>query len=152
MRHPFSLDRITFNEDKVWIAPQKVHKLICYTDNIYEWFQMEDRQMKDKEKIKNKTKYSAEFRRQAVEHYLSTGRTQKEIAENLGVSASALIRWIQEYRNERDGGDVREGFSEEARKEILRLKEEVRVLRLEREILKKAARFFANEGQERSLA
>jgi transposase-like protein len=67
------------------------------------------------------------FRKEAVEHYYSSGRSQS-------------------------GGSV-EGSEvnlEEGRREILRLREENRILKMERDILKKATRFFANESQERS--
>ena len=102
-------------------------------------------------KGKSKTKYSEDFKRKAVEHYLSSGRTQSEVAINLGISVSALSRWLSEYRNDRDSGQVENGIGEEVRSEILRLKEENRVLRMERDILKKATRFFANENQKSVL-
>ena len=107
--------------------------------------------MKSGDKSKSKTKYGSGFKRQAVEHYLSSGRTQSEVALNLGVSVSALSRWINEYRKDRDSGVLENGVSEEVRQELLKLQEEVRVARMERDILKEAIRFFANESQKNTF-
>ena len=96
-------------------------------------------------KGKVKKKYDDGFKRESVELYLNSGRTIEEIANNLGISRSALSRWIVEYRDVRDSTNNSEMVNEDARNHILQLQEENRVLRMERDILKKAARLFANE-------
>ena len=90
--------------------------------------------------------YPPEFRREAVELYRRSGRPLREIAVDLAISTETLRMWVKQA--EVDAGE-REGLSSEEREELRRLRREVRVLREEREILKKAAAFFAKEGESR---
>ena len=92
-------------------------------------------------------KHSEEFKIEAVRLLLNRGdRTITEIAENLGVNPNQLQRWRVRYEKAvlNPSQPVRE-TAEEA--EIRRLKKEVDQLRMEREILKKAATFFAKESR-----
>jgi transposase len=90
--------------------------------------------------------YAPEFRREAVALYRRSGRPLKEIASDLGVSTETLRIWTRQAAV--DAGE-REGLSSEEREELRRLRREVRVLREERDILKKAAAFFAKESESR---
>jgi transposase len=90
--------------------------------------------------------YPPEFRREAVALYRRSGRPLTEIASDLGVSTETLRIWTRQAAV--DAGE-REGLSTEEQEELRRLRREVRVLREEREILKKAAAFFAKEGESR---
>jgi transposase len=85
-----------------------------------------------------------EFRREAVELVRSSGRPVKEIAKDLGVSGQSLSNWVKQASI--DGGGV-PGLSTDDREELRKLRRENRVLREEREILKKAAAFFARESE-----
>ena len=91
--------------------------------------------------------YSEEFRIEAVRLLLKRGdRTVGEIAENLGVNPNQLHRWRVRY--EKAVLDPSQHVRETAEQaEIRRLKKEVDQLRMEREILKKAATFFAKESR-----
>ena len=86
-----------------------------------------------------------EFEDEAVRLALTSGRTRRELAENLGVGLSTLTRWIGRRRDrEIDFSD--KGRTEDAAEELKRLRRENAILRQERDILKRATAFFAKEG------
>jgi transposase len=86
--------------------------------------------------------YPPEFKREAVELSRSSERSIPKVAKELGIADESLRRWIRQH--EIDAGE-REGLTTEERQELSRLPREVRVLKQEREFLKKAAVFFAKE-------
>src|SRR3954447_5454114 len=90
--------------------------------------------------------YPPEFRREAVELYRRSDRPLREIAVDLGVSTETLRIWARQV--DVDGGR-REGLTSEERQELRELRRKVKTLEQEREILKKAAVFFARESETR---
>lgn len=90
--------------------------------------------------------YSQEFRRRAVELLESSGKSVPALARELGVSPQSLRNWRGQL--EVDQGRA-EGVSSDERDELSRLRRENKTLREEREILKKAAAFFARENETR---
>lgn len=88
--------------------------------------------------------YSSEFKRDAVQLAKSSDRPVAQIARELGVNAQSLRNWIKQA--EIDAGD-REGLSTSERQELRDLRRENRRLKMEREILKKAAAWFAKESE-----
>jgi transposase len=90
--------------------------------------------------------YPEEFRREAVGLIRSGQRSLAEASKSLGVSQQTLRNWLRS--EDVDAGRV-EGVTGEEREELRRLRRENRVLREEREILKKAAAFFAKENETR---
>ncbi len=91
---------------------------------------------------KTKPPYAPEFRAEAVRLVRSSGLTQSQVSRDLGVSTFTLRNWLRQ--TEIDAGE-REGLTTDEREELRHLRKENRVLREEREILKKAAAFFARE-------
>ena len=90
--------------------------------------------------------YPEEFRREAIELARISSKSQRQIAEDLGISDVTLRNWIKQA--ERDAGQRPDGLSTDEREELARLRRESQTLRMEREILKKAAAFFARETGE----
>ncbi len=85
--------------------------------------------------------YTEDFKREAVRLVEVSGRTIPEIAADLGVSRSTLNRWNKDFREQ----NLLSGPDEGTDKELARLRKEIKLLREERELLKKAAAFFAKE-------
>jgi transposase len=93
-----------------------------------------------------KKPYPPEFRREAVELYRRSGRSLREIAHDLGVSSESLRLWVGQAGI--DAGAL-DGLTSDEREELRRLRRENRTLREEREVLRKAAAFFARESETR---
>jgi len=86
--------------------------------------------------------YPPEFKLEAVRLVKEGNRNIADVARDLDVSGQSLRNWIRQH--EIDEGQ-REGLTTSEREELRRLHREIRMLREEREILKKAAAFFAQE-------
>jgi transposase len=83
-----------------------------------------------------------EFRRVAVRLALTSGRTRREIAEDLGIGLSTLTRWVGREREVSEPAEA----PADLYAELKRLRRENAVLKQERDILKKAAAFFARDA------
>jgi transposase len=86
--------------------------------------------------------FTPEFKAETVELIRSSGRSVGEVCRDLDLTETAVRRWVQHA--EIDAGK-RPGLTTAEREELARLRREVLVLREGREILKKAAAFFAKE-------
>jgi transposase len=91
--------------------------------------------------------YPPEFRAEAVRLVRSGGKLIREVADDLGVSEQTLRNWVRQ--GDLDDGRRSDGLTSSEQEEMRRLRRENRVLRQEREILKKAAAFFARETDQR---
>ena len=90
-----------------------------------------------------KPPYPPEFKREAVRLVKEGGRKISEVARELGVTGESIRNWIRQY--EIDHGQ-REGLTTDEKQELQKLRREVRTLKEERELLKKATAFFAQEN------
>lgn len=91
---------------------------------------------------KSKPPYTPEFRRRMVE-LVRAGRQPEELAEKFEPSAQSIRNWV--VQADRDDGRRADGLTSTERDELRRLQRENKTLREERDILKKAAAWFARE-------
>ena len=91
--------------------------------------------------------YTKEFKREAVNLVVQQGYEVGEAARNLGVLESLLRRWKRQLEAEGIHAFPGKGHMTPENEELHRLRKEVKQLRMEREILKKAAAFFAKESK-----
>ena len=91
---------------------------------------------------KTRPPYTPEFRRQIIE-LVRAGRSPEELAKEFEPTAQSMRNWVAQA--DRDAGRRSDGLSSVERDELSRLRRENRQLRQEREILSKAAAWFARE-------
>ena len=90
--------------------------------------------------------FSKEFKLEAVKLVKDGGVKIAQASRDLGIYETSLRRWIEQY--ETDHGDGPAGaLTTKDQEELRRLRREVRTLKMEREILKKATAFFAKENE-----
>src|SRR3954471_22303385 len=89
-------------------------------------------------------RFTKEFEEEAVRLARTSGRTQREIAGDLGIGLSTLVRWIGRSRD-RHAIDP-SGVASDVTAELKRLRREDEILRQERDLLKKATAFCVREG------
>ena len=97
-----------------------------------------------KRKKRERRTFTDEFKAGAVGLVLDQGKTIARVALDLDLSASALSGWVERARADRSHGQT--GLTTAEREEMARLRKENRELRMERDLLKKAAAFFAKES------
>lgn len=86
--------------------------------------------------------YTKEFKREAVELLKTSGKKSIEIANDLGINRDNLLRWKREFEEE-NRENIDTNIKPEDSEEILNLKKEVKILKQERDILKKALGIFS---------
>jgi transposase-like protein len=93
----------------------------------------------------HRRKFSPQFKAEAVQMVIETGRPTAEVARDLGIHDGTLGNWVTAWRREHPEPD--QGLSPVERARVSELEEENRRLRMENEFLKKAAAFFARTHQ-----
>jgi transposase len=88
--------------------------------------------------------YPPEFRAEAVELIRTGTKSFSQLSRDIGVSDQTLRNWVRQA--DLDAGRRRDGLTTSERDELRRLRAENRTLRMERDLLKKAAVFFARDG------
>ena len=90
-------------------------------------------------------RYSPEFKDEAVRQIVERGSSVGEVSERLGVSSHSLYKWVKAVKPDKTEQSTAELV--EAKSEVLRLRAQLRRTEEERDILKKAARYFASESE-----
>jgi len=101
------------------------------------------RPMAETAKRRPRRRFDDDFKAQAVRLVLDEGKSVGSVARDLDLTETALREWVNRARADRTNGKT--GLTTAEREELARLRKEVRILREEREILRKAAAFFATE-------
>jgi transposase len=91
--------------------------------------------------------FSKQFKIDAVKLVTEQGYNVSEAARNLGIQHSSLRRWKKQFETSGNQAFPGKGHMSPEKEELDRLRKENKKLRMEREILKKAAAFFANESE-----
>ena len=89
--------------------------------------------------------FTNEFKAEAVRLVLEQKQSVAEAARDLGIWASCLSKWVKQAKVDRGSGPSG-ALTTEERAELAQMRREIRTLRMEREILKKATAFFAKEN------
>ena len=96
--------------------------------------------------MSERKKYTKEFKSEAVKLVLNHGYSQSEAANSLGINHRNINRWVSEAQTGKKENHLKVSIqSIDVNIELLALRKEVTRLKLEKEILKKAAAFFASE-------
>jgi len=90
---------------------------------------------------RKRREYTEDFKRDAVALVTEQGYKPSEAARSLGIGDNLVRRWKREFEEEASGA----GLDSDEREELKRLRKENRILRMEKEILKKASAYFAKE-------
>lgn len=90
-------------------------------------------------------RYTPEFKDEAVRQVLERGYSVAQVSERLGMSAHSLYKWVKAVKP--DASEKRSNELIEAKSEVLKLRAQLRRTEEERDILKKAARYFAQQPE-----
>ena len=96
---------------------------------------------------KTRRRFTKEFKADAVGLVVEQGHSCAEVGRRLGVSENNINRWVRQYRDQHENTSTDGLTREQMEVELKRLRKENKRLEMEREILKKAAAFFANESK-----
>lgn len=96
--------------------------------------------------MKQKQRYTPEFRSEAVKMLRDQGLSQEEGARRLGIPKGTLANWVGGGKSTKGKLEPGSQSAEELRAEVQRLRKELAEARLERDILKKATAYFARES------
>jgi transposase len=95
---------------------------------------------------KQRKDFTDEFKNDAVRLVTEQGYSSTEVGRRLGINHSNISRWVRQHRRLLENPSMNPSSAQELEEEIKRLRKENKRLLMEREILKKAAAFFANES------
>ena len=96
---------------------------------------------------KTRKKFTREFKMEAVRLLTGSNMTVAQVGRDLGINPNLLARWKKEFANDNSQAFPGTGHLKPEEEELRRLRRENAFLRQERDILKKAAAFFAKESQ-----
>lgn len=93
---------------------------------------------------RNNREYDKEFKQNAVNLLLISGKSYSEISKELGVPSSTLAGWVKSYSKDKAEAFPGKGYVKASDEEVLRLRKELAIAQEERDILKKALGIFSS--------
>jgi transposase len=93
--------------------------------------------------MKKQTRFSREFKQEAVRLIEESGKSVAEIAADLGISDNSLYRWRQEFRRDGEQAFPGQGRLKADDEYVRQLEQELKIVKQERDILKKAVSIFS---------
>ena len=124
------------------------HFIVGFVDTVRKADRMSTPMAETTKSRRSRRRFDDDFKAQAVRLVLDEGKSVGAVARDLDLTETALRTWVHRARANRTRG--RTGLTTAEREELAQLRKENRQLRLEREILKNAAAFFAKEPAIRS--
>ena len=97
--------------------------------------------MIEKRKLRN---YDKEFKFNAIQLYLNSGRSYPKISDELGIPVGTLVTWVKSYKAEGKNAFPGKGHIKSSDVELVNLRKELAIIREERDILKKALGIFSS--------
>lgn len=95
--------------------------------------------------MSNRQKYDKEFKANAVKLHLETGKSIYDVEEELGIVHGNMNKWVKQYKEKGSDSFPGNGCASGKDLEIQRLKREVKILKEERDILKKSIGIFSQD-------
>ena len=92
---------------------------------------------------KTRMRYGEEFKRNAIKLVTDGGRSSIDVAEGLGIHANILYRWVREYKKDPENAFPGNGKLKPEDEDVRKLKQQLKDVIEERDILKKAVRIFS---------
>ena len=92
---------------------------------------------------KKKREYDKEFKLNAVQLYLKSNRSCRELGKELGIPSDTLTGWVKRYKRDGEDGFPGKGHVKASDEELVKLRKELAIVREERDILKKAVGIFS---------
>lgn len=89
--------------------------------------------------------YDKEFKRNAVNLYLSSNRPYEQVSDELGIPVGTLVTWVQAHKKEGTEAFPGKGYLKPSDAEVSQLRKELAIVREERDILKKALGIFSSQ-------
>jgi transposase-like protein len=90
-------------------------------------------------------RYDKEFKLNAIKFYTESGRSCRQVGDELGIPIATLVGWIEDYK--KDGAEAfpGKGHLKSSDTEVVKLRKELAIAREERDILKKALGIFSSQ-------
>jgi len=134
IEHARRADSVFMDLGATWASPD-------FADTLQE---VDNAEIGGQEMSTKRRKFTDEYKAEAVRIWRESGKSVRRVAVELGLTPSALERWVKQEKDAQQLGTTRASLKAE-REELLRLRRENELLRQERDFLRSAAAYFAKD-------